>query len=455
MPRQLRYVPDEFCEQSGLPFTLYSETKHWYLSRSYEAEDLPFLQRLGVTKMTAADFIQDLRGFVDAHNAKFCSKPQAWHSGLSQALSTIMARDSATIPVIRGIRIVPLSNGQWTTATSKHIMFPSDSSGPILPKGVNVSEIHTDAASNPQRRQFLTMLGVKDFDTTRICRIIADMHADSNPPTGLRVDDIMSHALFVFHAGWTDPARRKLWFVTADGVFRRGEDLYYCLSSVKALPTAFGHRVRFLHSGYQHSMSLDGCTSWKKWATEAHSVNTLPRLAAPASECPFGLSPEFAILLHHWSGLQILDFLKVNWAHYRTWIEPSESKGEQWEESRRKLAGILGALHVKCLGGTTKPLKETTLPMKYMRMHMSALSGYSFLDVPNPDDPAWLFLSCLGVTGRADIDTLLQHLVKMKSQKQRPSLGDIFSIYRQIHLNHDPENIETIRYVQASSARSS
>ncbi|KAK0612007.1 hypothetical protein B0T14DRAFT_339770, partial [Immersiella caudata] len=461
-PRQLRYVPLDFRDNEGLlPLTLSADTGLDYLAHLYHADDLPFLRRLGVTEMTAGDFIRDLRKLVETHGSRFRAKPQEWHSSLGQALSTVMARDNQMISDIRGIQIVPLADGRWTTAASKTIMFPSEPGGLQLPANLPVFEVHPEAAFDLKRRQCFTVLGIRDFNRERICRVIADIHDSSAlPSASFQVADVISHTLFVFRAGWTDLSKKKLWFVAEDGSFHRGEDLYVDRSCLEGLPRSFSRQIRFLHPHYQLSMHTDEYIAWKDWVTRIFSVNDRARLATPVTGSSFDISPEFQALLGEWTGLETLSFIKTNWTHYKSWIEPSNCKDGAWEESRCKIIERLGVLEVKCLGGDTKPLKNTTLPLRFTRTQASALAESSFIDVPKPDDPGWLFLTYLGVSGQQDVDCLLQHLAKLKASDQA-STGDVVNIYRQINICYGPEDLENLRlkfdelrfvYVPASQA---
>lgn len=206
---------------------------------------------------------------------------------------------------------------------------------------------------------------------------------------------------------------------------------------------AFRGCIRFLHPDYIRSMHTDDCIAWKKWATESHCLNDRPRVAIPASTAPFNMAPEFEVLLTEWTGLEVLSYLKTNWTHYKLWIEPNLTRAHHWEDSQRRITERLGKLQVQCLDKTLKPLISTTLPPKYTRAQASLASEYSFIDVPNPEDPGWLFLSYLGVSGQPDVDNLVQYLVKVKHDL--PSMGDVTNIYRQIHLGHDSDSLEMIR----------
>ncbi|KAK3364627.1 hypothetical protein B0T25DRAFT_576849 [Lasiosphaeria hispida] len=454
LPRKLLYAPQNFRDSGGNPFTLCGTTSSRYLARLYSVDDWGVIQSLGVLEMTSEGFVQDLCSFVETHFEEFQAKTLEWHSDLSLALVRIIGENASHISVLKGIRVIRLMDGRWVSANEPGLLlFPAKAGGVPIPPGLDILEVHQDIDSDTHKEQLLANLGVENYSVERICNRIGEYHATMSPLqvcSGILASDIVRHGLYAFHADWAGGSGKKMWFIAEDGALAHGEDLYLTSCSTEPSPHDFPKEleseINYLHGDYLAPLNLNDRVLFTDWAAQKYSVNLLPRLVTPTTESPFSLSTEFKILLSQWTGIQVLEFLKANWSHYTVWLGdgPSREPRDAWEESKQRLLEVFRNLQVECLDGKKYPLEKTTLPFQHSRKWAGRLpSGFSFLNVANPEDTGWVFLTSLGVAAKPNISALLERLSGIGSAS--PPLDEIANIYRQIQVGHQAKHLKSIK----------
>jgi hypothetical protein len=165
-------------------------------------------------------------------------------------------------------------------------------------------------------------------------------------------------------------------------------------------------KPKFLHAAYYeaflkipqpHKASKAFKETWQDWLTQNLHVAQIPRIATPAHDAPFKLAEGFKSLLTFYGSSEVLLMLKSHWNYYSRWVVEEEGRKlkSSWGQSQKDLRAEIATLRVKCRSELTQPLGKTFLPLA--SIHLDSIMSVSFLDVPDPDDEQWTFLSCFGV----------------------------------------------------------
>ncbi|KAK4235772.1 heterokaryon incompatibility protein 6, OR allele [Achaetomium macrosporum] len=409
--------------------------------------------------------------------------------------AAINSVSDSLLPKISQLPIVPLSGvDEWIAPTYADIYFPPTGDQPHIPRGLGVFEVSADVAASERssgRRTLFVTLGVKSYDSHAICETIIETHESAAfQPSSLSIQDMVSHVLFLNMVGWESPSSRpklpNLWVATADGSRCRTRSVYLELDPETdpfgATSVFNGHRsrVHFLHEQYEIELSRLGVGgNWRLWLVGQFGVALLPRLARDTGGLDFTMSDDFRHLVDT-KPLTALLLLREKWQHYRTWIVPSEDENHYYREarasSRRDIWSALSGMMVPCREGGTAPLGNTFLPRK------SVVTGLTFqrdkvvstltpssatkplprldphlagsasvpaqneeghevpplehtsklLDVPDPENLSWNFLSCLGVIIKLELTVFLDRLRQLKEIRTDISKDEVAAIYELI-----------------------
>jgi len=444
-----------FSDKEGRPLILTDVTKMRYLSHKYPSSDRHLHSSLGVRDFTTEDFLNDLRHYLKKTPADFRNMPYSWHSRLAEALLSAIARSLHWKPTIADLEIVPLRDGRWVSMKSGNLLFPSRSSNLVVPKGIDIFEIHPCAETDYFQRQLFMSLGAKEFQADQICDIIIRTHQKSDfPPNGISTSDLMSHAIFLYNAGWKNTERHDIWFATEAGLHCHGSYVYMdsdVAFSAKSMFAKHRSEFHFLHQKYYATFSSITLPSdsqsemhaYQEWLLEQGNIAQVPRLATPSNGAPFGLSKDFKYLIDLDLTVDILLLLKHHWKHYSKWIVNREKnrKSTIWEISQQTLRSKISSMDVKCHGEITSPLNKTVLPLT--EMHVEAFTSAPFLDVPEPNDDRWEYLSDFGVIVQLDAMFFVDCLRRLKEGKT--STKEAALLYGYIDQYTNPENTGDIR----------
>jgi hypothetical protein len=454
-PSSLTYVPATFTDQQGKPLILTKSTKDKYLSHKYPQTEHDSLSALGVQTLTTDGFIDDLRQFILKHPAVFQTMPDVWHARLAEILMSVILRNSLWKTALSSLKIVPLRDGQWVSMDSGDLLFPSRSQHLVIPKGIEIFEIHPSVEMNYFRRQLLVSLGAKEFEARQICEIIIRAHKTPLLPIdALSASDIVSHALFLYNAGFKNTERHDIWFISETGSYCRGSQIYIDSDVPYSAQSMFAKdrsRIPFLHQTYYELFSsIDEQPEspfetpfWQKWLMKNLNVAHIPRLAAPSIGAPFSLSPDFETLLNPVLSKELLLMLGQHWKYYSKWITDGEKTDAKtvWQISQQKMRDKISSIDVKCFGELISPLSKTFLPVTSMRLETFVY--VPFLDVPEPDHEQWNYLRHFGVVVQLDANFFLECLRRLKDNKA--SINAVSQLYGQIDSWVTQENTNTIR----------
>ena len=454
-PSKLTYVPPNFADQFGKPLVLTPATKFKYLSYKYPASDW---EGLGLKILGTAEFIKDFRKFVLDHALEFQSMPDEWHSRLAEVLVASIMQSKPLQEIICMLRIVPLRNGQWASPGNTNLLFPTRtrSHDLVIPKGIDVVEIHPGAEANHPRRHLFMLLGAKDFVPAQICDIIIQAHSrDDFQSERLSIDDLISHAVFLYKAGWKNAEKSDMFFVTETGTHRLGSQVYmdsdvpYSAKSVFAdnrLAFDFLHPKYYdVFSGVMDSTEELETEKWLKWLREHTNVSQLPRLATPSVGAPFTISEDFQFMLKTLPSMEILLLMRHHWVFYSEWIvfRKRRNMEEVWKFSQQQLRAKLSSIEANCRRGTVHPLNQTFLPLSSLQLE--TFISVPFLDVPEPDDDQWDYLKHFGVVVELDAGFFIECLRRLKESET--SVKQVSQLYSQIDLYATRDNAKEIKYV--------
>jgi hypothetical protein len=164
-PSYLIFIPESFNDKEGKPLVLTERTASRYLSHKYPPSEQGRLSHLGVSTLTIEGFIGDLRGLISRCPDKFHVLPDEWHSRLAEALMSSTIRSQYWKAIVSTLRIVPLRDNRWVSPNDGNLLFPSRSKDLMVPRGIDIFEIHSSAESDYFRRPIFMSLGAKEFQS--------------------------------------------------------------------------------------------------------------------------------------------------------------------------------------------------------------------------------------------------------------------------------------------------
>jgi len=480
---QLVYVePTKCADEKGQPFTSSALTATRYLSPEYPEWTIAPICSLGVRRLSDKEFLKDLKSMIARDPADFYDRSPQWHAQLARALIPLTA-EPELLSDLKDLRIIPLSNGDWTSAWKKPAFFESTISsrfaslynspqlkpleGPSLsvarkfnlddfPATTDLLIVNRIALGDGTRRDLYEKLGVKNVSTSQICQHISDSHASPTfKPEQWTPEQLISHARFLYEASWRPSEAVDLWFATSNDRRCKGSSLYIPGSlSDSSENTATARVFRKLTTKYptiHGDCMTDMDTDWILFLTTTLKLSKIPRLvtyAAGISKGPFSLSGEFKFLFRECSASDVLHVLNENWHTYGTWIESdaAQPQDDDFSLSRITLVNSIENTIVHTRNGPSR-LYTTVFPLldAYLEEHLSSLP---VLDIDEPKDKVLRRrLSLFSVLVENNIDYYLYHLRQLKDQHSPPF--EILSyVYEQIQLRYDTDE-DIIEYVNS------
>ncbi|OAL17688.1 hypothetical protein AYO22_11344 [Fonsecaea multimorphosa] len=421
MPSSLTYVPLDFCDRQGVPITSSPRNDLAYLCHQYDVSLYDNLEALGVTKMTAAIFLEHLDLYIKQNTTLFQKMNSAeWHTRLAEVLLKLCF-DTEHHEKLRNLPIIPLNDGRWVSGKEKNVFLPQEAESCTAPEGLAFRLVREDAANNPTSRSLSLQLGLKVFGQDAIADFL--LHVHTQPlfnPKGISVDHLISQAVYLFRARVHDFEVRYLWFATTDGSDRcRAESAYLPWQAPFAASQYFSGRddIHFVHPQYLDAVK-DDQANWLEWLENTAKISILPRLTQADGQSPhsFGLSRHFALIMQNFKSRDFLVLLRDNWGYYSRWLE--DDAGGARDDSRiarqacrERLRNSLQEAQVQCLGGTKKSLREVFLPIP--ELVQQANGQVPFVDVDDPLDPRWQRLKILGLGVEGDVSFYLRCLEAM------------------------------------------
>ena len=281
----LKHVPlDPFADEDGVPFTLSAHTAASYLSLRYPAWVIEATSSIGVSQLSPREFLGDLNSVITQDLTTFRTRSATWHSQLAGTLVKLTT-DVELMSMIQDICLIPLHDGNWTSARGQSIFLSKSETSLEIPSGIEMLIVDPSAESDPNRRKLFTSLGVKAWEAPEICRLVLRIHESSNfDPKTLAVDQLVSHAAFLYNASWQPPKTADLWFATMQDERCLGRKLYIPGSIETDSPAAriftqLQKQFAVLHNNYLKAFALDA--DWPIWLVSNLGLSMVPRLITP------------------------------------------------------------------------------------------------------------------------------------------------------------------------------
>jgi hypothetical protein len=287
-PSSLTHVPmNPFADGEGVPFTLSPHTAAGYLSLKYPAWAIEATSSIGVSQLSPREFLADLHSAITRDLISFRTRPAIWHSQLARTLIKI-STDAELMCLIKDICLIPLHDGNWSSAKGQSLFFSKSETSLEIPSGIEVLIVDSTAESDPNRRTLFTSLGVKAWEAPEICRLVLKVHESSDfDPKSLTVDQLISHAAFLYKASWQPPKNADLWFATMQDERCMGRKLYIPGSIETNSPLArifaqLQKQFAVIHNDYLKAFPSDA--DWPMWLVNNLGLSKVPRLITPHVE---------------------------------------------------------------------------------------------------------------------------------------------------------------------------
>ncbi|KAL9093859.1 MAG: hypothetical protein Q9165_003782 [Trypethelium subeluteriae] len=425
LPNDLTHVPSKYTDGSSPPTPLLAIHGNLrpFLASEYSLQDVA---DLGVQSLGPRSFLAGLRRHLETNANTIYRQTQTWHSRVAQALTNLASWNDA-----KTVRIIPLRDGDWTSASCGNLYFPELGEGLEVPPGIKVSVIARDAAANSALRAMYKWLGAQDLTVAEVCRLVLARHEKNEG--GWFLEHLVSHAWYLFRASATCRLDRpaRLWFADqGTAVSYHATSMYLDLGGPfrvwefwEYLPD--GHSLfHKLHPAYTDGVSPQFHDAWIAWL-QSLGIWSIPRLAQPIGG---RLTPEFKLLLERIPSQRILQLLKKHWDDYQPYFNDS---------IRRELGESL----VECLDGSRHCLKDCFLPSSRLINVSFAMNTLPFVDTEQ--DEHWEKLGEFGVGTRANLRFYATILKNIKRKPYlKPTKEEIVQLYSKVQaiIERDPNS---------------
>ncbi|KAK3700516.1 hypothetical protein LTR37_015917 [Vermiconidia calcicola] len=425
-PSDVKYVHSVFTDGATPPKPLLSGIKS-YVAASYSFNDL---SKLRIQEQSGHAFLDLLRDYVTTQPDNFRRQAAQWHSRVARAISSTGSYS------VRDLRLVPLRNGHWISASGTDFYFPDISDGVALPIGIEVDIIDDDAARDPARRSFFSELGARSLNSAEVYHLILDQHRNHGRSYGAwTVESVVAHAWFLFTSPskptYCDTSRLHLAAHNSD-FLQPGRDLYMDVpGNTFQISDYFGSEatvIHYIHGQYLTQAPANDVSRWFNWLQTELGLRTMPRLASSGN-----ISPEFDWIIHCRFSDDWLLLLKDQWAFY---------SDELHSPSNFRLRSNLSRTPVICSDGHMRELKNIYLATPSVLGEPFARANVPMLAVDDPNDAGWRPFSLLELRTSPDLQFYLTILERIQSgRSQGFTLDDVKRMYKGIseYFNDDRE----------------
>lgn len=452
-PAMLTYTPrGQFSDDTGLPLTLSPNTMDSYLSSRYPEWAAASLSVLGTRILDAEGFLEHLSWMISNDPRDFRQRHWRWHSQLAKVLLSLV-NEKGLLESMKGLDIIPLSNGEWVSADVGPIYFSQGPERLTIPQTVPIRTINPVVERNLSRRNLLVHLGAKPRpDAADVCRLIIEMHRDSSfKLNSLTHAQLVEHIGFMFGASFDLPPGVDLWFATSNNQRAKGSSLYI-RANVKA--GSYEDRVRehvetnypLIHGAYAGALAGDGPAgvAWRTWIRRCFGIqlSTLPRISVGApngrGSGTLRLSDEFRSLFKGCDSSDVLDLLRVRWREYSRVVEETYLvEGKDW---RNPVRDEIAAMEVKCYTGMGskdpcfRRLRDIFLPS--LDKTMDERSCLPLLAISNPSNQGWTALGIFGVSVHRNLEYYFRCLHTLRDSATNLLKTTVAHIYERIQADY-------------------
>ncbi|SPN99278.1 uncharacterized protein DNG_02315 [Cephalotrichum gorgonifer] len=266
------------------------------LSKAYPADAISTLIGYGLKAANYGIIFGLVRRDLnsDESRMKSLSSTAEWHSRVA-ALFNDCFEDSLgrAIPVLRSLPILPLWSGEWVSANSGPVYFPTTNTIPV-PQAVDLRLLDPAAIVNAQRKVLFQHLGAKELSIPEVRASILRGYTDKRRLYDS--DNSKAHLRYLYlthtQSESRDPSLDKVYVYDHDESMRfpRLTDVYLHSNHPYGAEELFarsddcpGLAVFFLHPSYLEDRPIRPNSThptWKKWLCDFIGVRELPRLAS-------------------------------------------------------------------------------------------------------------------------------------------------------------------------------
>ena len=462
---QLKYITNVarlqpwLRDENGDPLFLDLATEI-YLAKEYTEEDLDSLGPYGLCSAGTHAVIDRVEndlacGFRRCRMRNPLTDNQ-WHSLAARALmklEELSASSPSTNERFKELKLVPLGNGTWVSATSSRLYY-SHSEQLTIPDCLGLRLVDTDAANNPDRRALFDKLGVTEALVKDVRALVLQEPLDPVGTQDALLASVTCLKFLYLSEGLVDNEEAqadmkgfriydqylKAYLPTKSRVYIPTSDEYGPLQTLTANGKAPRFPASFLNYGYLADIPatpLGQIYCWEEWLPSRLRLFRHVKLITRDSQKRLFLSLEFRYLERH-RPERLLGALQRAW----------EIEGTKAVKSADVLEG-LRTLEVPCnerdefsLG---EPLATTYLPLPELKGKLSRYvedEGFLFLDLGEPITSStytakWGFLvDHLGVGHTDDLRFYLSILKTIRFSNAAAGVrrhARILDVYEAIH----------------------
>ncbi|KNB07698.1 hypothetical protein FOXG_08790 [Fusarium oxysporum f. sp. lycopersici 4287] len=420
-PTDLYYVPRDWRFENGALFDLPSLLQT-HLSFKYDSVR-PELSLIGVDSLDINNLWLEFSQWINEVGIDgLKTRPIKWH----QKVSSIFRGRRELREKLRNLPIVPLRDGSWVKARQDCVFFTSTQNEEHVPTGIELFLVDRSVSKDPERRRFLSFLGIQEYSPTQVCELIINLHHDL-PPAACRTEmDIVTDALYLFdHRLCLRYEVPNIEFAAVKGgkaIRSRERHLYLVDPDVKpSLIAKYQNTAQsplvVLSDKYEAALCKDrpreDADSFRQWllGSTYREFSTVPALLYNNE-----LSAEWHFLRSH-DVMDLLHAIRLQWDK-KAILSPIIIKAA-------------AELQVPGSDGYWRPLGRLAIPTTELKQKCPHLD---FVSLPNPKVYNWGFLSVLGVLTTRNTTATLRELQKLSQlQADKVDKDAIKEIYEALN----------------------
>ncbi|KAI1359962.1 hypothetical protein F5Y08DRAFT_349207 [Xylaria arbuscula] len=198
----LRTLSSNYLTQTGEP--LFGDLNPAiYVSLKYHERDLALLRPYGLRFLSSGDLIHllsyDLK--KTGNSCRFRSKVQneEWHSRVSRRITSCVRHGSdLQRQAIRSMRIMPLTTGEWMSASEGPLYYPHCEGAVLIPSGLKLNLVDQAATTNRNRRELFDRLGVSKAPISVVRNEIFSRSITEGNPMPIPLEMSVSYLVFLY-----------------------------------------------------------------------------------------------------------------------------------------------------------------------------------------------------------------------------------------------------------------
>ncbi|KAI7769473.1 hypothetical protein LZL87_011357 [Fusarium oxysporum] len=399
-PTDLYYVPKVYRFENGALFDLPSLLRS-HLSFKYDSVRLE-LSLIGVDGLDINDLWREFSQWIKEVGIDgLKTRPIEWH----QKVSSIFCGQQELREKLRNLPIVPLRDGSWVRAHRDRVFFTSTHTEEHVPTGIKLFLVDRSVSKDPERRRFLSFLGIQEYSPTQVCELIIKLHHDLPPGASRTEMDLVTDALYLFDhrtcLGYEVPDIEFAAIKGGKTIRSRERHLYLVDPDVKpGLIAKYQYTAQsplvVLSDKYEAELCKDrpreDAELFRRWllGSTYREFSTAPALLHSNK-----LSAEWHFLRSH-DVMDLLQAIRLQ-CDKKAILSP-------------RIIKAAAELQVPGSDGYWRPLGRLAIPTTELKQKCPHLD---FVSLPNPEVYNWGFLSVLGVLTTRNTTATLRELQKL------------------------------------------